>query len=140
MTTASQKVITPKQADIDNLVVAAAAGEVHQVTEFIEKFGTTYINEPKDGNWTALMSAAYAGQISVVKLLLEKGADLGVKTASGFTALTLSLMMHRSEVAHLLYNWPEIQRKEKEADIAVKESRIVALKNKKPRSPFVKRG
>ena len=40
-----------------------------------------------DNGWTVLMSAAEAGNLEIVKLLLKKGAHVNARTEKGWTAL-----------------------------------------------------
>jgi ankyrin repeat protein len=51
---------------------------------------------------TALMAAVHYGYTDVVKLLLEKGADVNAKTTSGINAMYIALVSDRTEVIKLL--------------------------------------
>ena len=51
---------------------------------------------------TALMYAAGGGNLEVVKLLLQKGANVDAKTRSGWTALTWAAWSGSSDVVKLL--------------------------------------
>jgi len=58
----------------------------------------------KGGNrsYTALMLASKYGELAIVKLLLEKGADVNAKDNRGYTALSQASKYGQLEVAKLL--------------------------------------
>ncbi|AWI26304.1 ankyrin repeat domain-containing protein [Flavobacterium pallidum] len=66
------------------LCLAIAKGDFEVVKKFIE-YGAS-VNETSNG-MTPLMFAARYNQVEILKLLVEKGADLKAKDANGFTAL-----------------------------------------------------
>ena len=51
---------------------------------------------------TPLHEAAFNGDVSLVRLLLESGADRGLRTGDGQTALEIANLKGRDEVARLL--------------------------------------
>jgi uncharacterized protein len=55
-----------------------------------------------DGGWTILHHQALAGSVATVKVLLEMGADTGVRTAHGMTALDLARVLGWKEIVALL--------------------------------------
>lgn len=55
--------------------------------------------------WTPLISAAFAGQTPIVRLLLEAGADRTLKDSEGKTALHRAIERNNKEVVDLLRNW-----------------------------------
>ena len=62
-------------------------------------------NQPDDSvskGWTALMAAAYSGNVEAARLLLNSGAAIGAKTQFGKTALDIAVGNGKTEVADLL--------------------------------------
>jgi ankyrin repeat protein len=51
---------------------------------------------------TVLWIAAWQGEVEVVKLLLEKGADVNAKRSGGETALEIAKAMEHTEIVQLL--------------------------------------
>ena len=66
------------------LVVAISKGEIETVKKFIE-YGTN-VNEKLNG-MTPLMYAARYNNVEMIKMLLEKGADISIKDSHGNTAI-----------------------------------------------------
>lgn len=62
------------------------------------------VNAQDDNGWTALMGAAYYGKLQMVRVLLDHGADIGLRSGEHrYTALNLAATRHFSElVEHLL--------------------------------------
>jgi ankyrin repeat protein len=74
----------------------------HSVAEVLLTKTSLPINfQGQTGN-TALMFAAQWGNLAVVQYLLDSGADVTLKNASGETALTLALKNGQRQVAVLL--------------------------------------
>eukprot|EP00934_Nitzschia_sp_Nitz4_P001023 Nitzschia sp. Nitz4//scaffold58_size112336//60326//62043//NITZ4_004037-RA/size112336-augustus-gene-0.8-mRNA-1//1//CDS//3329555001//1023//frame0 len=66
--------------------LAAQEGNVKELHSAVEE--NSHLVKAKDENgWTPLHEGARAGHVDVVKLLIEKGADLNDKTEGGGTAL-----------------------------------------------------
>ena len=57
---------------------------------------------PSNTGWTPLNSAADRGHVEVVKLLLEKGADVAVPDNSGLTALHAAVISGHEIIVKLL--------------------------------------
>lgn len=60
------------------------------------------IDLPGEDGYTALHLAAEAGLEKIIKLLLERGANVNAQTLSKDTPLTLSLVRMRMDVTRLL--------------------------------------
>jgi ankyrin repeat protein len=60
------------------------------------------INTRTRRGWTALMGAAFEGNLKIVELLLEKGADLNTVTRDGWTAYKSAEMAGHTRIARLL--------------------------------------
>lgn len=141
MTTGSPKksVMTiPPQREIDAFVEAAGRGDISAVVSFLDKYPAAIDHENsgdvqvEDSGHTALFLAAGTGQIEVVKLLLEKGADVNKQTNYGWTPLITAVGRftsgHRdTDMADLLLeNGADIDAKNKEGRTAVDLAREYA--------------
>jgi ankyrin repeat protein len=60
------------------------------------------VNYSYEGGFTPLMHAAHAGNLELVRLLLENGADPNAKNGEGKTPLMFARENGRAEVAELL--------------------------------------
>jgi ankyrin repeat protein len=100
---------------LDYLLLAAAGrGSVREVTDLLESGAS--VNGTNLENKTALMMAASAGHLDVVKLLLERGANVNIrskgcpfvvsqlasKRPGGWTALAAAASSGNSEVVRIL--------------------------------------
>lgn len=74
-------------------------GDLETVKKFIE-YGAD-VNESSNG-MTPLMFAARYNKVAIVKLLLEKGANKGVKDEKGNTAVKYAELSNSAEVVTLL--------------------------------------
>ncbi|MNK22270.1 Ankyrin repeats (3 copies) [compost metagenome] len=81
------------------LGLAIAKGDLETAKKLIE-YGAA-INEKSNG-MTPLMIAARYNKVEIVKLLLEKGADVKVKDEKGITALKYAEASNSNEVVVLL--------------------------------------
>lgn len=64
------------------------------------------------GNTTPLMMAVQSGNESLVKLLLDKGADLQLRNSQGFTAIDIALIYEKPWIAEgLSSRWQKIYNK-----------------------------
>ena len=78
--------------DVVALVVAASKGDVGRTTDLLKKGVDVNGKAPRNGTelagQTALMAAAEAGHLNVVRILLKNGANVNVRHEVGGTALT----------------------------------------------------
>jgi L-ascorbate metabolism protein UlaG (beta-lactamase superfamily) len=80
----------------------AVQNSLAEVAELLLKNGAD-INRPSGPfGWTVLHYAAVRGDKSMVELLLDKGADLGVTDSDGKTSLDLAASHGHSDVAEIL--------------------------------------
>lgn len=82
----------------DALMLAAFKGNVPLVTDILNRGAA--IN-PGQG-WTALHYAATNGHAAVAQLLIDKGADVNARTASGITPLYMAARKPSREVVVML--------------------------------------
>ena len=79
--------ITEKPEKLEkDIFDAAFKGDLSSVQWFIEKEGVN-VDECGFYNQTPLISASKSSQLSIVKYLIEKGADVNAKNIGGWTAL-----------------------------------------------------
>jgi ankyrin repeat protein len=76
----------PAPGASDLFYAAIRSGEVAQLTALVQKPSDVNVKERR-GSATPLMHAAAFGSLDAVRLLLDKGADVNAKSASGATAL-----------------------------------------------------
>ena len=66
------------------------------------KYYPKYVNAQDDGMQTALMYAINDGHIDIVRLLIERGANVNIKNDDGYTALMYATMMDNIYIVKLL--------------------------------------
>ncbi|PJG60710.1 ankyrin repeat domain-containing protein [Aeromonas cavernicola] len=93
------------QATLDSLkgyfFAAARSGEMSVLNEFL--VAGFPVNECNDQSYTALMIAAYQGQMAAVELLLEQGANACLRDKRGHTALMGAIIKGEWRIAKVLY-------------------------------------
>ncbi len=89
-------------APIDRFEAAALAGRVRVAKEI--DADPAYLTAESSFGWAPLHFAAYAGNLEVAKLLLERGADMDGRANTKFrnTPLQVSLLTGQEEMAALL--------------------------------------
>ncbi len=85
--------------------MAAAAGNENKVKNLINSGVSVNQIDIFFFNWTPLHHAAYWGEISVVKLLIDKGANVDAKAKQGSTPLMVALENGKTEVAKMLIEY-----------------------------------
>lgn len=81
------------------LFLAAQSDQAEAVGNGLSYFKIDSVDE---FGWTLLMTAACAGSLQVVQLLVESGADTTIKDKAGSTALSLAQKKNRTEVVAFL--------------------------------------
>lgn len=84
------------------LCQAAEAGDVAKIRAAIAQDKRRVNALQEDTNRTYLMCAAIKGRTQVVRVLLERGARVGIKASTGRTALMLAVTSGHRETAQLL--------------------------------------
>jgi len=84
-----------------SLLVAATTGNVQAIQEHLAIGSDLNQTEPVAGN-TPLMLAVVFGNREAVRLLIEAGADINIRSKSGSTALHLACFHGRPEIAKWL--------------------------------------
>ena len=72
-----------------------------QMTEMLLKKGAS-VNATQSGGWTPLHEVAFHGEIKLVRLLLDWGADKTIKSDDGKTAIDMALQQGHTDVIALL--------------------------------------
>jgi len=135
--------LQPSQKEMGNFFDAAARGDNAAVIRFLDMYGADFVNvrDCSDNHgWTALMYAAVGGFGGVVASLLERGANVDVKTNLGNTVLIMTQNRGYAEITALLQEWPERQKKRQaELAAAATEARIKRLKQLRRPNPILRR-
>ena len=85
------------------LFAAAKEGAIEEVVRLLARDGINIeARDDNDNGLTALMLAARWGKTEVVKLLLDRGADIETKDNNGQTALMLATQSGNTEIVELL--------------------------------------
>jgi hypothetical protein len=85
------------------LIIAVHEGDIEAV-RYLADIGVDINTKSKNDGLTALMVATMKGNTKLVSLLLEKGADVNVKTGEGYTALMMASNQRDAEIVKLLLN------------------------------------
>ena len=91
-----------KAADINQDLIKAADDRRWERVKRILNEGADVNGRGGNRNYTALMLASKYGELKIVKLLLEKGADINAKDNRGYTPLSEASIYGQLEVAKLL--------------------------------------
>jgi uncharacterized protein len=94
--------LTAHGAPIDRFEAAALSGRVRVAKEI--DADPAYLTAESSFGWAPLHFAAYAGNLDVAKLLLDRGADINRRANTKFrnTPLQVSLLTGQEEMAALL--------------------------------------
>jgi uncharacterized protein len=107
------KTLIDKGADVNKtgwapLHYAATKGHISIMKLLLENHA--YIDAESPNRSTPLMMAAMYGTFEAVKLLVEEGADVGLKNEQGLTALDFAKRANRSDAATYLAKVTETRR------------------------------
>mmetsp|Transcript_17661 Transcript_17661/g.25791 ORF Transcript_17661/g.25791 Transcript_17661/m.25791 type:complete len:256 (+) Transcript_17661:71-838(+) len=82
---------------------ACRKGSLAEVRQSLDKQELSHIDELDENGWTCLMTASSYGQLNIVELLLQRGADIDFQDELGQTALFCACYDGRPNVVrHLL--------------------------------------
>ena len=87
---------------------AARAHDLMAITAFLDAGINPNARDASDEGRTALISAAARGDLEVVKLLIQRGADPNVTDNNGYTALLHALEARYDQVEQVLLNHPKL--------------------------------
>jgi hypothetical protein len=85
----NEEVVDPNEDSARTpLHAAASLGEMDAVSDLLSSTtGVEMLNVQDANGWTPLHEAIRAGDVAVIKLMVDKGADMALKTTKGGTAL-----------------------------------------------------
>ena len=111
----------------NKLIEAIESGQEKTVESLINKGAS--VNAIQRGTaLTALMVAAKRGNINICKLLVHNGANVNMKDASRFTALSYAVEFHNQEVCDYLFSKDDISQLLTALTKPKPEARVSALK------------
>ncbi|WP_394202513.1 ankyrin repeat domain-containing protein [Shewanella waksmanii] len=85
----------------DYFIAAARVGDTEVLSQYLE--AGFPVNQVNHQSYTALMTAAYAGQYDAVKLLLDYDADACIQDKRGNTAIMGAVIKAELRITRLLY-------------------------------------
>jgi hypothetical protein len=97
---APQKTQTQQSSPIPHLWQIAAAGEIEQLEEILNRGAD--VNTSNPSGLTPLMVAAYHGRIEMVRALIERGAEVNAVDDEGLTAAMLADDAGHDEIVRVL--------------------------------------
>jgi len=109
-----KSLVEQRQAQINHigwtpLHYAASKGQI-EVAEYLIVKGAI-IDSPSQSNTTPLMMAVISGNESLIKLLLDKGANLKLKNDQGFTAIDIAYIYEKPWIAEgLSSRWQRLYK------------------------------
>ncbi|MDS4031397.1 MAG: ankyrin repeat domain-containing protein [Candidatus Contendobacter sp.] len=89
---------------LDSCLIAAAHEGDMETVRYLADIGVDVNTKSKNGGLTALMMATMNGHTKLVSLLLERGADVNMKTEDGYTALMMASNLVDIDIVKLLLN------------------------------------
>ena len=95
-------------AGVTPLLAAAHGGREH-VAQFLLSLPNINLEAGSEAGWTALLVASHYGHLSIVKMLLDRGANPNAATNKGNTPLMEAAAEGRQDVAQVLLSLPNIK-------------------------------
>ncbi len=90
-------------AETNDLHRAAKIGDIEAVTELLKKPDTKVtVNAVDENGFTPLMYASIIGDVSIIEMLLDNGADVNAQNQSGATALMLAAKYNHMKTCKML--------------------------------------
>jgi ankyrin repeat protein len=106
---AAQQILKLRGYEFDEKSFHAAAGarDIMAINAFADA-GINLNAQTEPDSRTALISAAARGDLEIVNVLLQRGADVNVKDKRGYTALFHAIEAMYDDVAFVLLNQPNL--------------------------------
>ena len=120
---------TASREEIRAFVEMARVGNHQAMKAFLARYPEAIDGRESQHDWTALMVAAgWVGHKETVLFLLERGADIDIKSANGTTALSWAKYNKRKEIIQILTNeQKQRQRQTSEIKDADKKKKNLAV-------------
>ena len=93
---------SPSREEVEAFCHAARDGDITKVTQLLDQYGPTIVNERDTIDARAITWAAFAGNKEIVQLLLDRGADINAHGTSGKPALSWAVECGRLETTAFL--------------------------------------
>lgn len=90
--------------ELTPLQIACHIGNLELATYLLDKGANVNFNHRKDG-YTALMFASISSRISIVRLLLERGADPTIENSVNRTAAQMAAFVGQTKVVSFINSW-----------------------------------
>lgn len=94
--------ILTQSITMEDIHAAARAGDIDTLRKALDENSGVVDTATEEGGYTPLHFAARHGHVAIVKLLLEHGAQIAKKSATGNTALHFSAKNFKSEMVAFL--------------------------------------
>jgi len=114
--------------NINNKLIEAIESGQEKTAEILINKGASANAIQRGTALTALMVAAKRGNINICKLLVHNGANVNMKDASRFTALSYAVEFHNQEVCDYLFSKDDISQLLTALTKPKPEARVSALK------------
>ena len=81
---------------------SASAGSFHAVAAWLNEGGGVDARYAEQGRATLLIAAAFGGQEAMVRMLLQRGASVGLQASGGSTALMAAALRGHTTIVQVL--------------------------------------
>lgn len=92
----------PSASDVIEFCTAAREGKIHEINQYLDRFGKKIVDGRDNGKDTALTWAAYHGYTGIIKLLLDRGASIDAPGMDDKSALAWAAQRDRREAMEIL--------------------------------------
>jgi hypothetical protein len=86
----------------EGLFDSASAGSFHAVAAWLNEGGGVDARYAEQGRATLLIAAAFGGQEAMVRMLLQRGASVGLQASGGSTALMAAALRGHTTIVQVL--------------------------------------
>lgn len=98
-----KKSTTVKNKNVNiNINIILTAVEQNDLIFLQNNLSKSHVNIVDNFGWTPLMSAAYSGNIEIIKFLLKLGANKSLQDKSGHTALDFAIKKNHPDIVTML--------------------------------------
>ena len=90
--------------DLNNKLINAARNGLINVVQYLINAGSDINYNDNNVDYTPLMYATLQNHKKIVKLLIKNGANVNIKSVSGWSALTLSIYQGWNDIIKILFD------------------------------------